>query len=166
MHSGLNSNLDILKGQFNFNMAFNDNDREPRREKKRNMSPVTQDEAASSLIDQTDVLSSDLNTHSLGKKRARYDRKSNDNQPRSAQSLSGERVSSCEPNDMDNEEANNQMLMQILYNNLKKKQNFKPKTRRLHKDYKDRSYKRTADSRAQDPKSCSQSKRSESLLNS
>jgi hypothetical protein len=141
------------------------------------LSPVTQDEAASSLIDQTDVLSSDLNSHSqphsLGKKRARYDRKSNDNlttnQPRSAQSLSGERVSSCEPNDMDNEEANNQMLMQILYNNLKKKQNFKPKTRRLHKDHshhRDRSHKRTADSRAQDPKSCSQSKRSESLLNS
>ena len=49
---------------------------------------------------------------------------------------------------MDNEEANNQMLMQILYNNLKKKQNFKPKTRRLHKDYKDRSHKRTFDSRA------------------
>lgn len=58
------------------------------------------------------------------------------------------------------------MLMQILYNNLKKKQNFKPKTRRLHREHKDRSYKRTFDSRAQDPKSCSQSKRSESLLNS
>jgi hypothetical protein len=28
VHSGLNSNLDILKGQFNFNMAFNDNDNE------------------------------------------------------------------------------------------------------------------------------------------
>jgi hypothetical protein len=26
VHSGLNSNLDILKGQFNFNMAFNDNE--------------------------------------------------------------------------------------------------------------------------------------------
>ncbi len=68
MHSGLDSNLEILKEQLNFKMAFNQNERESRGGNKRNLSPVTPDEAASSLIDQADVLSSDLNTHSQGKK--------------------------------------------------------------------------------------------------
>lgn len=123
VHSGLNSNLDILKDQFNLNMDFN---------------KIASGARLTGRPEETEALSGDLHAEGRGGKQSQYEQKSTGNQPRSAQSLSGERLSSGEPNDVDNEEANNQMLMQILYNNLKKKQS-KPKTRR---HYTERSQKR------------------------